>query len=175
MVMECVPLARTLSIGDGANDVQMITAAHVGVGIKGVEGQQAARASDYAIGEFKHLRKLVFYYGRESYRKNTILVLYSFYKNIVLVLPQFWYAVLFQNLSGVTLYDAFLYQFVNILYTSAPIVIYAVFDRDTDVEVIEKSPKYFFPGPKFLFFNATVFWQWFAFGVIHAFIITLIR
>jgi len=29
-----------LAIGDGANDVNMITAAHVGVGIRGVEGQQ---------------------------------------------------------------------------------------------------------------------------------------
>lgn len=28
----------TLAIGDGANDVNMITSAHVGVGIKGLEG-----------------------------------------------------------------------------------------------------------------------------------------
>lgn len=40
----------TLAIGDGANDVNMITAAHIGVGISGLEGQQAARASDYSIG-----------------------------------------------------------------------------------------------------------------------------
>jgi len=44
------PEARTLSIGDGANDVNMITQAHVGIGISGLEGQQAARAADYAIG-----------------------------------------------------------------------------------------------------------------------------
>ena len=30
----------------------MITAAHIGVGIKGVEGYQAAKASDFCIGEF---------------------------------------------------------------------------------------------------------------------------
>ena len=28
----------TLAIGDGANDVNMITAAHIGVGIRGLEG-----------------------------------------------------------------------------------------------------------------------------------------
>jgi phospholipid-transporting ATPase len=28
----------TLAIGDGANDVNMITAAHIGVGISGLEG-----------------------------------------------------------------------------------------------------------------------------------------
>lgn len=47
------------------------------------------------MGEFKHLRKLIFVYGRECYRRNTILVLYSFYKNIVLVMPQYWYAIYF--------------------------------------------------------------------------------
>lgn len=44
------PKTITLAIGDGANDVNMITAAHIGVGISGVEGQQAVSASDYAIG-----------------------------------------------------------------------------------------------------------------------------
>ena len=44
------PDKTTLSIGDGANDVNMITAAHIGIGISGLEGQQAARASDYSIG-----------------------------------------------------------------------------------------------------------------------------
>jgi len=41
--------AITMAIGDGANDVNMIATAHVGIGIEGLEGMQAARASDYAI------------------------------------------------------------------------------------------------------------------------------
>lgn len=77
----------TLAIGDGANDVSMITAAHVGVGIKGVEGYQAARASDFSIGEFKILRRLLFYHGREAYRRNSRVVCYNFFKNILVVLP----------------------------------------------------------------------------------------
>ena len=51
--------AITLAIGDGANDVNMIIASHVGVGIFGKEGQQASRASDYAITEFQHLKRLL--------------------------------------------------------------------------------------------------------------------
>ena len=39
----------TASIGDGANDVNMILAAHLGVGISGLEGQQASRAADYSV------------------------------------------------------------------------------------------------------------------------------
>lgn len=79
-----------MAIGDGANDVNMITTAHVGIGIMGVEGQQAVRASDYAIGEFKLLQRLLLFYGRECYRKNSVLIGYNFYKNILLVIPQFW-------------------------------------------------------------------------------------
>ena len=81
------PTVRTLSIGDGANDVNMISEAHIGVGIKGLEGNQAARASDYAIGEFKLLRRLVLCHGRECYRKNSQIILYNFYKNILYLIP----------------------------------------------------------------------------------------
>lgn len=38
MVRQMYPEAKTLAIGDGANDVNMITAAHVGIGISGHEG-----------------------------------------------------------------------------------------------------------------------------------------
>lgn len=38
MVRSEHPNAKTLAIGDGANDVNMITAAHVGIGISGLEG-----------------------------------------------------------------------------------------------------------------------------------------
>lgn len=84
------PQSVTLAIGDGANDVNMISAAHVGVGIIGVEGQQAARASDYAIGEFKILKRLLLNHGREFYRRNSSLICYNFFKNMILVLPQLW-------------------------------------------------------------------------------------
>ncbi len=64
----------TLAIGDGANDVAMIQAAHVGVGINGEEGLQAVRSSDYAIGQFRFLVPLLLVHGRYSYRRMTKLV-----------------------------------------------------------------------------------------------------
>lgn len=45
----------TLAIGDGANDIAMIQEAHVGIGITGKEGLQAARTSDYSIAQFRFL------------------------------------------------------------------------------------------------------------------------
>jgi len=85
MIREKYPTKTTLSIGDGANDVSMILKAHVGVGILGKEGQQAARSADYAIGQFKFLKPLMFVHGREAYRRNATLVNYNFYKNVVYI------------------------------------------------------------------------------------------
>ena len=82
--------ALLLAIGDGANDVSMIQAAHVGVGISGVEGLQAARSADVAIGQFRYLRKLLLVHGAWSYQRISKVILYSFYKNIAMFMTQFW-------------------------------------------------------------------------------------
>ena len=57
----------TLAIGDGANDIAMIQEAHVGIGITGKEGLQAARTSDYSIAQFRFLTKLLLVHGRWNY------------------------------------------------------------------------------------------------------------
>ena len=83
----------TLAIGDGANDVSMIQAAHVGVGISGQEGLQAARAADFAIAQFRFLRKLLLVHGGWAYSRISKVIVYSFYKNVTLYLIQLWFAV----------------------------------------------------------------------------------
>jgi phospholipid-transporting ATPase len=79
-----------LAIGDGANDVSMIQAAHVGVGISGLEGLQAARSADVSIAQFRFLRKLLLVHGAWSYQRVSKVILYSFYKNVALYITQFW-------------------------------------------------------------------------------------
>lgn len=49
----------TLAIGDGANDVGMIQTAHVGVGISGNEGLQAANSSDYSIAQVSRMAGVI--------------------------------------------------------------------------------------------------------------------
>ncbi|EAR92863.1 phospholipid-translocating P-type ATPase, flippase family protein (macronuclear) [Tetrahymena thermophila SB210] len=169
LVRVAKPESTTLAIGDGANDVNMISAAHVGVGIRGKEGQQAARASDFAVGEFKILKSLLFNHGRESYRKNSTLICYNFYKNMLLVLPQWWYAFI-SGYSGSSMYDPWIYQLYNMCYTSLPIVVYAIFDQEFSDEYLVENPDLYVQGIKGLLFNQREYWLWIINGSWHAFL-----
>lgn len=83
----------TLAIGDGANDVAMIQEANVGIGISGVEGRQAVMSSDYAIAQFRFLRKLLLVHGRWSYLRTAEMIRGFFFKNIVWTFILFWYQI----------------------------------------------------------------------------------
>lgn len=157
------PEKVTLSIGDGANDVNMITTAHVGVGISGLEGQQAARSADYVIGQFRFLKPLLFFHGREAYRRNALLVCYSFYKNIVMILPNFWLGI-YSLYSGVFIYEKFVYQMYNIVFTAVPIGWFALLDFQYPKQVFLSDPSKYQLGLRKESFGTKIFWGWFSYG-----------
>lgn len=76
----------TLAIGDGGNDVSMIKIAHIGVGIFGKEGNQAAFSADYAFTRFYHLWRLLLVHGRWMYLRTSNFINFFFYKNLVFTL-----------------------------------------------------------------------------------------
>lgn len=154
MIREFDETLVTLAIGDGANDVNMISAAHVGVGLKGSEGGQAARASDYFMGEFRHLVPLVCWFGRECYRRNSQVVLFIFYKNIMVVMAQFWYGA-FNFFSGQPLYEPWVYQLYNILFSFLPIFVFGIFDKSMRRRALLTDPAHYRPGSDHYFFNNT--------------------
>ena len=164
MVRNRNPEKTTLAIGDGANDVNMITAAHVGIGISGLEGAQAARASDYAIGQFRFLKNLLFCHGREAYRRNSYLVSYMFYKNVLEVTPVWVYGFL-SCFSGTFFYNTVLYTDYNVQFTGFPIIWFACYDWEYSKEVLLSRPKLYKIGLNNVYFNKTVFWRWFFYAV----------
>ena len=173
LVRDTKPEARTLSIGDGANDVNMILAAHVGVGITGLEGNQAVRASDYSIAQFSYLKRLIFIHGRECYRRNANLMCYNFYKNVLLTMPLFFYGIL-SAFSGQILYNMWTYQLFNVCFASLPIMIYAVFDQDKNIHNLEHRPELYKVGLKGKLFSTTTFWIWIIEGSIQGLFLTAI-
>ncbi|XP_077387734.1 phospholipid-transporting ATPase IG isoform X4 [Festucalex cinctus] len=156
----------TLSIGDGANDVSMILEAHVGIGIKGKEGRQAVRNSDYAIPKLKHLKKLLLAHGHLYYVRIAHLVQYFFYKNLCFILPQFLYQF-FCGHSQQPLYDAAYLTMYNICFTSMPILAYSLLEQHISIQsLLSNAPLY-----REIRKNAMLRWRpflyWTLLGVFH--------
>lgn len=158
-----------LAIGDGANDVSMIQAAHVGVGISGVEGLQAARASDVAISQFRFLKKLLLVHGAWSYQRLSKLILYSFYKNIVLYMTQFWYSF-FNNFSGQIAYESWTLSLYNVVFTVLPPFVIGVFDQFVSARILDRYPQLYILGQENAFFTKTAFWLWIINALYHSLI-----
>ncbi|GAA6033681.1 hypothetical protein JCM8097_004379 [Rhodosporidiobolus ruineniae] len=162
--------AILLAIGDGANDVSMIQAAHVGVGISGVEGLQAARSADVAISQFRFLKKLLLVHGTWSYQRLSKLILYSFYKNIALYMTGFWFA--FQNsFSGQVLEEGWTLTFYNVVFTVLPPIVLGVFDQFVGARMLDRYPELYKLGQQNKFFSVGIFWQWIINALIHSFAI----
>ena len=129
---------RTLAIGDGANDCNMIQTANVGVGLYGKEGTRAAEVSHYSIGEFCLLWKLLLYHGRLNYIRISEMILYFFYKNMVFTMPQFVYSF-FNMGSGQSVYLSWSITLYNMIFTLLPIITTSVFE--TDVYIVAGKDK----------------------------------
>jgi len=156
-----------LAIGDGANDVSMIQAAHVGVGISGMEGMQAARSADIAIGQFKFLKKLLIVHGSWSYQRISMAILYSFYKNTALYMTQFWY-VFANGFSGQSIMESWTMSFYNLFFTVLPPFVMGVFDQFVSSRLLERYPQLYKLGQKGQFFSVTIFWSWIINGFYHS-------
>uniref|UniRef100_A0A4W6EJR3 Phospholipid-transporting ATPase n=1 Tax=Lates calcarifer TaxID=8187 RepID=A0A4W6EJR3_LATCA len=156
----------TLSIGDGANDVSMILEAHVGIGIKGKEGRQAVRNSDYAIPKLKHLKKLLLAHGHLYYVRIAHLVQYFFYKNLCFILPQFLYQF-FCGYSQQPLYDAAYLTMYNICFTSMPILAYSLLEQHICIEILLDNATLYREIAKNAMLRWGPFLYWTLLGVFH--------
>ena len=171
LVRENEPGAVTLAVGDGANDVPMIQSAHVGVGISGMEGQQAANSADYAIGQFRFLHRLLFVHGRSNYSKLARVINYFFYKNAILVMTQFWFCI-FNRFTGQSLYEKWTLSGYNVAFTSIPIIVFGALDRDIlNTNYIHEFPQLYKAGIHGKLLNVRLFILWLFNAIYHSLII----
>lgn len=147
----------TLAIGDGANDVSMIQMADVGIGISGQEGRQAVMSSDFAMGQFRFLKKLLLVHGHWNYQRVGHLILYNFYRNAVFVLMLFWYILCtaFSTTSALTDWSSVFY---SLIYTSLPTIVVGILDKDLSHKTLLRFPKLYGAGHRQESYNLHLFW-----------------
>ncbi|KAI9887929.1 MAG: hypothetical protein M1823_000318 [Watsoniomyces obsoletus] len=157
----------TLSIGDGANDVAMIQQADVGVGIAGEEGRQAVMSSDFAIGQFRFLQRLVLVHGRWSYRRLAETIANFFYKNIVWTFTLFWFQI-HTNFDCTYLYEYTYILLVNIVFTSLPVILMGVLDQDVSDKISLAVPQLYRRGIERKEWTQTKFWLYMLDGIYQS-------
>lgn len=130
---------RICCIGDGGNDVSMIQAADVGVGIVGKEGRQASLAADFSITTFHHLTKLLVWHGRNSYKRSAKLAQFVIHRGLIISVCQTMYSIAIK-FEPEGLYKDWLLVGYATIYTMAP-VFSLVLDRDVDENLANLYPE----------------------------------
>ncbi|KAL7743083.1 hypothetical protein ACLKA6_015012 [Drosophila palustris] len=161
---------NTASIGDGANDVSMIQEAHVGIGIMGREGRQAARCADFAFAKFCMLKRLLLVHGHYHSVRLSFLVLYFFYKNILFmgIMFLFQFHTLFSSSS---VYDSLFLTLYNVIYTSLPILFISLTEKPYTEEKLMQNPKLYKKNTDNKQLHWPYFLMWTLFAVYHSVII----
>ncbi|KAK5118921.1 hypothetical protein LTR62_000132 [Meristemomyces frigidus] len=160
----------TLAIGDGANDIAMIQEAHVGIGITGKEGLQAARVSDYSIAQFRFLTKLLLVHGRWNYIRTCKYIVCTFYKEMLFYLTQ----ALFQHqvgYTGTSLYESWSLSMFNTLFTSLVVIFLGIFEQDLRAPTLIAVPELYNKGQRSAGFNLRVYAGWMFMAAAEATII----
>ncbi|KAG1047950.1 hypothetical protein G6F43_009629 [Rhizopus delemar] len=130
---------RILCIGDGGNDVSMIQAADVGVGIVGKEGKQASLAADFSITQFSHLTRLLLWHGRNSYKRSAKLSQFVIHRGLIISVMQAVFSAMLY-FAPIAIYQGMLIVGYATIYTNAP-VFSLVLDQDVSEEIAMMYPE----------------------------------
>ncbi|XP_040446384.1 phospholipid-transporting ATPase IK [Falco naumanni] len=148
--------AITLAIGDGANDVNMIKTADIGVGISGLEGMQAVQCSDYALAQFSYLQRLLLVHGRWAYLRICKFLRYFFYKTFAGLMAQVWFAF-HSGFTAQPLYEGWFIALYNIFYTAYPVLSVGLLEQDVSAKKSLEFPELYMIGQQDELFNYRVF------------------
>jgi len=160
----------TLAIGDGANDIAMIQEAHVGIGISGKEGLQAARISDYSIAQFRFLQRLLFVHGHWNYVRTGKYILGTFWKELLFYLIQALYQK-WNGYTGTSLFESASLTVFNTLFTSLPVLIVGIFEQDLAASTLLAVPELYVYGQRNQGLNLKKYFGWMFMAVSEAAII----
>ncbi|XWW96555.1 hypothetical protein V2A60_004532 [Cordyceps javanica] len=156
----------TLAIGDGANDLAMIQASHVGIGISGREGLQAARVADYSIAQFRFLQRLLLVHGRWNYVRTAKFIICTFWKEMFFYLPQAIYQR-YNGYTGTSLYEATSLTVLNTLFTSLCTICMGIWEQDLRAETLLAIPELYVYGQRDMGLNVWKYARWMLLAAIE--------
>jgi len=131
--------ARTCAIGDGGNDVSMIQAADVGIGIVGKEGKQASLAADFSLNQFSFISRLLLWHGRNSYKRSANLGQFIIHRGLIISFIQAVFSAIFY-FAAIAVYNGWLLVGYSTVYTMAP-VFALVLDEDVKENIVFRFPE----------------------------------
>ncbi|KAJ9468596.1 putative phospholipid-transporting ATPase NEO1 [Diplonema papillatum] len=149
---------RTAAIGDGGNDVSMILAAHVGLGIEGKEGRHASLAADYSLTKFCHCVRLLNWHGRNSYKRSARLGQFVIHRGLIISFIQAIFSAIFYFMA-VPIYTGWLLVGYSTVYTMCP-VFAIVLDEDVDESAADEFPELYRELQKARALSLRTFLQW---------------
>ncbi|KAG5491748.1 hypothetical protein JIQ42_01656 [Leishmania sp. Namibia] len=158
VMRDCCRDARVAAIGDGGNDVSMIQAANVGIGIEGVEGKQASMAADFSITKFSHCLRLIMWHGRNSYQRTCRLSQFIMHRGIVYSVVQTVFSVLFAG-TTMSVFNGYLLMGYSSVFTLAP-AFALVLDEDFSESDVHEYPFLYKDLLKSRSMNTRTFLQW---------------
>jgi len=128
-----------LAIGDGGNDVSMLLAANVGVGIVGLEGQQASLSSDFSIYKFEYLVNLLLWHGRIAYKNTALISQFVIHRGLIIAFINVFFSIGFY-FSVIPLFHGALMVGYTCIYTSLP-VFTLILDKDVSFKNVILYPE----------------------------------
>ncbi len=160
----------TLAIGDGANDVAMITTSHVGIGISGKEGLQAARVADFSIAQFRFLQRLLLVHGRWNYIRTAKFILWTYWKEMFFYTVQASYQR-YNGYTGSSLYENWSLTALNTLFTSLCTIMPGMFEQDLSAETLLAVPELYVHGQRNGELNLPQVLVWMALGTAQGLLV----
>ena len=131
---------------------------------------QAARISDYSIAQFRFLQRLLFVHGRWIYGRTGRYVLATFWKEMVFYLLQAYFQG-YNGFTGTSFFESTSLTVFNTIFTSLPVILPAIFDKDLSAATLMAVPELYTFGQRNMAFNMKLYFGWMFLGVSESVII----
>lgn len=126
---------KTLTIGDGFNDIGMFNASSMSVAIRGNE--HVEQQADFTIKDFKQLTD-VWNLSLNSYQKNSNLINFTFYRSAAVIFTLVTYCLINYNQVTNSLFNGFVLQAFNFAWLLFGLTYYTLVDNKNTYDKVIK-------------------------------------